>query len=103
MPRNLDRRMEVAAPIYDKALQKEIKDFLDFHLRDNIKARMLTPEFHNQYVSNSTPEKTRAQESLYNYFKEKLKDSTISRTENVVSSSVADEPPEVTDFPGLNV
>lgn len=76
MPRNLDRRMEVAAPIYDKALQKEIRDFLDFHWRDNVKARVLNPALENPYQSNHSPTSNRAQESIYHYFAQLLTPAT---------------------------
>lgn len=73
MPRNLDRRIEVAAPIYDKALQKEIKDFLNIHWRDNVKTRLLNKKLDNQYYRNGRDVQIRAQTLLYRYFQEKLK------------------------------
>jgi polyphosphate kinase len=42
MPRNLDRRVEVIAPIENPALKKYLKDeFLMAYLHDNVKARIL--------------------------------------------------------------
>lgn len=42
MPRNLDRRVEVLAPIHDPALRDHLThDFLGAYLRDNVKARQL--------------------------------------------------------------
>jgi polyphosphate kinase len=41
MPRNLDRRIEVAFPIYDPAIQQELQNIVDIQLNDNVKARML--------------------------------------------------------------
>ena len=53
MPRNLDRRIEVATPVYDKELQEEILDFLAIQLRDNVKARIFDEKMRNTYVQNS--------------------------------------------------
>jgi polyphosphate kinase len=42
MPRNLDRRVEVLAPVQDFRLKQYLKDeFLNSYLRDNVKAREL--------------------------------------------------------------
>ncbi len=45
MPRNLDRRVETLFPIEDPGLRTAIRDhILRVHLRDNVQARLLTPE-----------------------------------------------------------
>jgi polyphosphate kinase len=45
MQRNLDRRVELLAPIEDPRLRKHLKeDVLDVCLRDNVKARRLQPD-----------------------------------------------------------
>ncbi len=45
MQRNLDRRVEVLAPIEDPRLRKHLKEeVLDVSLRDNVKARRLQPD-----------------------------------------------------------
>lgn len=44
MTRNTERRVEVACPIYDPAVQKRINDILDIQLRDTVKARVLRPD-----------------------------------------------------------
>ena len=42
MPRNLDRRVEVLAPVHDPGLRRYLKDeFLGSYLKDNIRAREL--------------------------------------------------------------
>jgi polyphosphate kinase len=44
MPRNFDRRVEVIAPVRDQRLRNYLKDvLLSAYLRDNAKARLLTP------------------------------------------------------------
>ena len=40
MTRNLDSRIEVAVPIYDKEIQKDIKTVIEYGLRDNVQARI---------------------------------------------------------------
>jgi polyphosphate kinase len=45
MSRNLDRRVEVVAPVKDAGLRKFLKEVvLDTYLRDNVKARELQPD-----------------------------------------------------------
>ena len=41
LTRNLDKRVEVTTPIFDKRLQKQIQQFVDIQLSDNVKARYL--------------------------------------------------------------
>jgi polyphosphate kinase len=45
MPRNLDRRVEVLAPVEDAEIKRFLKDeFLTAYLRDNVKASLLLPD-----------------------------------------------------------
>lgn len=45
MPRNLDRRVEVLFPVRDAGARRAlVKDILEVHLRDNVKARRLLPD-----------------------------------------------------------
>jgi polyphosphate kinase len=74
MNRNLDRRIEVSCPIYDKGVQKEIRDLIEIQLLDNAKARIINAVQDNSYVSARGSNKIRAQVELYKYYKEKLKD-----------------------------
>lgn len=41
MPRNIDRRVEVTCPIWDRDLQKELIDLFSIEWKDNVKARRL--------------------------------------------------------------
>lgn len=52
MTRNTEKRVEIAAPIKDKNLQKEILKILDFELKDDVKARVLNNEGKYERVSN---------------------------------------------------
>ncbi len=44
MPRNLDRRVEQLFPVEDPFIKNAIKEILDVHLRDNVKAREMLPD-----------------------------------------------------------
>jgi polyphosphate kinase len=67
MYRNLDHRSEVAVPIYDKELQKELKTLMMIQLRDNTKARLLNPAQNNKYVIKTNGHTIRAQEDVYRW------------------------------------
>lgn len=67
MVRNLDHRVEVACPVFDKHIQQEIKDILQIQLKDNTKARILDNELGNQYVNPRNTKKIRSQVETYNY------------------------------------
>ena len=72
MTRNLDRRIEVATPISDPILFRELRNLLDFQLRDNVKARTINEGQSNPYVERQTGDpEVRAQESSYLYLKAK--------------------------------
>ena len=44
MTRNTDKRVEIAAPVLDKGIERKIYDFLQTMLADNVKARKLCPD-----------------------------------------------------------
>lgn len=67
MVRNLDHRVEVACPIFDKEIQKELKDILNIQLSDNVKARILDNELSNMYVDSCGAKPIRSQIETYNY------------------------------------
>jgi polyphosphate kinase len=73
MTRNLDRRIEIACPIYDKNIQKEIKDMMEIQQKDNVKARIIDKEQNNDYVPcEKNDPQVRSQYALYEYYKNKL-------------------------------
>jgi polyphosphate kinase len=41
MPRNLDRRVEIAFPVLDPRLQAQVREILDVQLADTVKARRI--------------------------------------------------------------
>jgi polyphosphate kinase len=63
MPRNLDRRVEIAFPVLEPALQEEIREILEVQLSDSVKARVLLPD--GQSRRRSAPDHVRSQERLY--------------------------------------
>ena len=69
MPRNLDHRIEVITPIYDKHIRKELWDILQIQLKDNCKARVSGEKLINQYRKTKSKKNTRAQFEIYEYFK----------------------------------
>ncbi len=69
MPRNLNRRIEVACPIYDEEIKEELKEMLQIQLKDNSKSRILDPLLSNEYSKENPENKFRAQEDYYNYIK----------------------------------
>ena len=71
MVRNLDHRVEAACPIVDNDLKKELLDILKIQLSDNVKARILDPEFINNYVSSPRKKRIRSQQEIYNYLVKK--------------------------------
>ncbi len=71
MVRNFDNRVEVACPVEEPELQKELQDMLDIELRDNVKARLITGREANVYKNGGAP-KVRSQIEFYNYLKSKL-------------------------------
>jgi polyphosphate kinase len=50
MERNLDWRVEVAFPVYDEALQREVQHLMAMQVADTYKARVLDEEQSNHYV-----------------------------------------------------
>lgn len=70
MGRNLDFRSEVAVPIEDDAIRKQLMDYLHYQLRDNVKARLLNGS--NEFVPPLPLSKRfRSQDELYLYFKQR--------------------------------
>ena len=51
MPRNLDRRIEVTCPVYDKSIRKEIMDIFEIQWSDCIKARIFDESQSNSFVT----------------------------------------------------
>jgi polyphosphate kinase len=70
MSRNLDSRSEVAVPIYDKEVRKQLKDIINIQLSGNTKVRILDENLENKYVkAKPGDKKIRVQDEVYNYLK----------------------------------
>jgi polyphosphate kinase len=68
MTRNLDRRVEVAAPVLDGRLKEELKRFFEIQWSDTAKARDLASLDANAYVPAGNAARVRAQDALYGYY-----------------------------------
>jgi polyphosphate kinase len=71
MPRNLNRRFEIACPIYNTEIQEELKEMLNIQLKDNSKARILDESLLNRYNLTNEKQVYRAQEDYYRFIKQK--------------------------------
>jgi polyphosphate kinase len=67
MYRNLDHRSEVAVPILDKALQKQLMNYLQIQFHDNTKARVINRLQDNKYVVPDNGRAVRAQDDIYRW------------------------------------
>lgn len=68
MTRNLNRRVEVTAPIYDSKIQRQLRDHFEILWKDNTKARILDANQSNEHRMLPGP-KIRAQLALHDYVK----------------------------------
>jgi polyphosphate kinase len=66
MTRNIEHRIEVTCPVFDKNIRNELKLLFEILWHDNVKARKIDAEFSNKFVK---PGKTplQAQVEVYNY------------------------------------
>ena len=67
MVRNLDHRIEVATPILDPRLKKELIDIINIQLKDNNKARILDEHLSNNYVPSVHKKIYKSQVETYHY------------------------------------
>ena len=72
MTRNLDLRIEVGVPIYDKNIKSQIKDHLDILWKDNVKSRLNGIDESKSYRHIAGP-KIRSQIRLHKYVADQLK------------------------------
>ena len=70
MTRNIENRVEVAVPIYNDILKKEISDVFEISWNDNVKARKLNGSNQNIFAKNSRNE-IRSQWKIHEYYYEK--------------------------------
>lgn len=70
MPRNLDNRIEVVAPVYDPTLKLEMKRIVEYGLRDTMQGRTVDGTGENRPWSCENPLEKGSQEALYEYYLE---------------------------------
>lgn len=68
MPRNLDHRIEVIAPIYDPAIKGEMKRIVEYGLKDTLQGRIVDGKGGNEFWTSDEVPPFRSQEALYNYY-----------------------------------
>lgn len=74
MTRNLDRRIEIAIPIYDQDVYQELRDTINLQFADNTKARHINPAQSNPYAGPMPgDDPVRAQEAIYQLLESKVK------------------------------
>ena len=72
MTRNIDGRVEVACPIYDDDIKKQLIDTFDIGWKGNVKARFHSEKLDNKYRVRGNDPVFRAQTETYNYYFDKL-------------------------------
>ena len=74
MTRNLNRRVEVAFPIYDPDVRRELLHVLDLQCSDNAKARIIDEHQRNGFARETKGAMVRSQFDTYRYMRELLDD-----------------------------
>ena len=69
MPRNLDNRIEVVAPVYDPTIKLEMMRIVDYALKDACQGRTVDGTGRNLPWTCSEPLEKGSQETLYGYYK----------------------------------
>lgn len=83
MSRNLDNRIEVAAPVYDKTIQQELKTIIEYGLKDNVQGRICDAIGTNRIQDNGLPPFRSQQELMDHYIElEKKKINAKKLTTN---------------------
>jgi polyphosphate kinase len=75
MMRNLNYRIEMAFPVYNRDIKKTILEVIRFQLKDNVKARIIDPQFTNTYRQNNHDLAIRSQIESYFLYKRQLEES----------------------------
>ena len=71
MHRKLDRRVEVAFPLYDPEVRRQVRRATELQLRDNVKARLIDSQQQNAYAPRAG-KAVRAQKETREILKELL-------------------------------
>ena len=65
MTRNTTRRLEIAAPVFDEKIKKELENLFDLYLKDNVKARELYSNGSYEKISGVFNDYIDSQERLF--------------------------------------
>jgi polyphosphate kinase len=76
MERNLDKRIEVGAPVLDELLQNELQTIFGIQWSDNQKSRIFEKKLKNDYRTNELETPVRSQMALYEYYQNLLSIAT---------------------------
>jgi polyphosphate kinase len=68
MTRNIDHRIEVTCPVFDKSIKNELKNIFEIQWNDNVKARKLDASLSNKFVKHGK-KPVHSQVEVYNYLK----------------------------------
>ncbi len=67
MSRNIDHRVEVSLPVYDKTIKRRIIDILRLQSNDNCRARIIDQDHSNRYVARGNRRKVDSQIAIHEY------------------------------------
>jgi len=65
MTRNLDHRVEIFSPVFDKQLKAELRKIMELQLQDNVKTRIINKELNNVYKQDGKKVRIDAQMKMY--------------------------------------
>ncbi len=65
MTRNLDHRVEIFSPVFDKPLKDELRKIMELQLQDNVKTRVVNKELNNVYKQDGKKTRINAQMKMY--------------------------------------
>lgn len=68
MPRNLDNRIEVVAPVYDPGIKADLKRVIEYGLKDTLQGRIVDGTGENRPWTTEDKLPFRSQEELYRYY-----------------------------------
>jgi polyphosphate kinase len=68
MTRNIEHRIEVTCPIFDKSIKSEMKKVFEIQWSDNVKARKIDATQSNNFVKHGKKE-VHSQIEVYNFIK----------------------------------
>ena len=78
MPRNFDRRIEIAFPVIEPRLQTKLKEILELQLADNVKSWLMQPDGSYSRIKNNDKPAFRFQERFYERMQSEERSSSAS-------------------------